>query len=55
MLASTMVNVAYGLRCESSEDPFLIRIEKLMDAVIQAGMPTQFLVVSLLSAYAHDR
>jgi hypothetical protein len=55
MIASTMVNVAYGLRCDSSEDPLLIRMEKLMEAVIQAALPTQFLVVSLLLAYAYDR
>jgi hypothetical protein len=54
MLASTMFNIAYGLKCDSSEDPLLIRIEKLMEAVAQTALPTQFLVVSLLLTYAHD-
>jgi hypothetical protein len=55
MLASAMVNIAYGLRCDSSEDPLLIRIEKLMTTVVQAALPSKFLVVSLLLAYTHDR
>jgi hypothetical protein len=55
MLASAMVNIAYGLRCDSSEDPFLIRTGKLAAVVIEAALPTQFLVVSLLLAYADDR
>jgi hypothetical protein len=55
MLASMMFNIAYGLRYDSNEDPLLIRMEKLLEAVVEAALPTQFLVVSLLLAYAHDR
>jgi hypothetical protein len=55
MSASTMFNIAYGLKCDSSEDPLLIRTEKLLEAIIQAMRPTQFLVVSPLLAHGHDK
>jgi hypothetical protein len=47
-----MLSVAYGLRCDSSDDPLLIRLEKFVGAIIQALLPTKFLVVSLGSAYS---
>ena len=55
MAGSTMFNVAYGLRCDSGDDPLLIRMEKFMAAVIEAALPTTFLVVSLALAYAPDK
>jgi hypothetical protein len=45
MSASTMFNVAYGLGCDSSDDPTLIRMDKLLIAITQSAFPTQFLVV----------
>jgi hypothetical protein len=50
-----MFDLAYGLRCDSSSDPLLIRMDKLMAAIIEGAMPTKFLVVSLVSAYAPDK
>ena len=47
MTGSTMFNVAYGLGCDSNDDPTLIRMEKLSTAIIQSALPTQFLVVSV--------
>ena len=55
MSGSTMFNVAYGLGCDSNEDPMLIRMEKLVTAVNEFGVPFRFLVVSLLLAYARDK
>jgi hypothetical protein len=49
-----MFGVAYGLRFGSNNDPTLIRMEKLVDAVTRAGLPTQFLVVSILFRDTHD-
>jgi hypothetical protein len=54
MLASTMFNVAYGLECESDDDPRLVRLEKLVAAIIKSALPSQFLVVSILLSYTHD-
>ena len=54
MSASTMFNVAYGLGCDSNDDPTLIRMEKLVKAAIQSAFPTQFLVVSILFWSTHD-
>jgi hypothetical protein len=50
-----MFNVAYGLRCDSCDDPLLIRMERFMAAVIEAVLPTKFLVVSLPLAYMPDK
>jgi hypothetical protein len=47
-----MFDVAYGLRCESSDDPLLVRMEKFMATLIEGALPTTFLVVSLVLAYA---
>jgi hypothetical protein len=46
MTGSTMFDVAYGLRCDSSDDPLLIRMEKFTAALIEGLLPTSFLVVS---------
>jgi hypothetical protein len=54
MLGSTMFDVAYGLRCESNEDPMLIRMEKLVTAISKASMSNLFFAVRLLLAYSHD-
>jgi hypothetical protein len=48
LAGSTMFNVAYGLGCDSKDDPTLVRMERLLTAVTQATFPTQFLVVSVL-------
>jgi hypothetical protein len=50
-----MLNVAYGLGCDSNEDPLLIRMEKLVATINEFSVPFRFLVVSLLLAYAHDK
>jgi hypothetical protein len=42
-----MFDLAYGLRCDSSDDPLLIRMEKFFATLIEGAMPTKFLVVSL--------
>ena len=55
MTGSTMFNVAYGLGCDSNDDPTLIRMEKLATAVSQASVPTQFLAVSITFRYIHDK
>jgi hypothetical protein len=55
MSGSTMFSIAYGLRCDSSEDPLFIRMEKVVVATTQAILPTQFLVVSFLLAYVRDK
>jgi hypothetical protein len=52
MSGSTMLNVAYGLSCDSGDDPLLIRTERFMAALIEAMLPTKFLVVSLVSVCA---
>ena len=54
MTGSTMFNVAYGLGCDSNEDPTLIRMEKLVTALNHISIPAQFLLVSPLLVYAHD-
>jgi hypothetical protein len=54
MSGSTMFDVAYGLRCDSIEDPMLIRMEKLVTAVAKASISNMFFAVRLLLAYAHD-
>jgi hypothetical protein len=48
MAGSTMFNVAYGLGCDSKDDPTLIRIDKLVTAASECALPSQFLVVSVL-------
>ena len=55
MAGSTMFNIAYGLRCDSNEDPLLIRITKFQSELNHAAAPTQFLVVSILFWYTHDK
>ena len=50
-----MFDVAYGLRYDSSDNPLLIRMEKFMAALIEGGLPTKFLVVSLVLAYVPDK
>jgi hypothetical protein len=50
-----MLNVAYGLRCDSSDDPLFIRMEKFVAAMTEAILPTKFLVVSLVLEYAPDK
>ena len=54
MSASTMFNVAYGLRCESNEDPMLIRMEKLVSAVSKASIANMFFAVRPLLACARN-
>jgi hypothetical protein len=46
MTGSTMFNVAYGLGCDSNDDPTLIRIKTLVTALIRVSLPAQFLLVS---------
>ena len=48
MTGSTMFNVAYGLGCNSKDDPTLIRIDKLVTAMSESSIASQFLVVSIL-------
>jgi hypothetical protein len=43
-----MFNVAYGLGCDSKDDPTLLRMERLVTAVTQATLPPSFLVVSTI-------
>jgi hypothetical protein len=50
-----MFSVAYGLRCDSNEDPMLTRMEKLLTALDQAVIRSKFLVVSFLLADAHNK
>ena len=50
-----MFDVAYGLRCDSNEDPLLVRTEKYLPEVSHAAAPSQFLVVSILFRYMHDQ
>ena len=50
-----MFNVAYGLECDSDEDPMLIRMEELLTAVNEVTVPFRFLVVGLLFVYAHGK
>ena len=50
-----MFNIAYGLKCDSSEDPLLIRTEKFLPELNHTAAPTQFLVVSILFRYNHDK
>jgi hypothetical protein len=45
-----MLNIAYGLSCDSGDDPLLIRMENFMTTITQAANPTKFLVVSLVLA-----
>jgi hypothetical protein len=49
-----MFNVAYGLGCDSNDDPTLIRMQKLLTAVSRAAMPAQFAAVSILFCYTRD-
>jgi hypothetical protein len=55
MTGSTMFNVAYGLGCDSKDDPTLIRMEKLVKVVSQSAVPTQFLAVSILFRNTRDQ
>jgi hypothetical protein len=47
-----MFDLAYGLRCDSINDPLLVRMEKFFATLIEGAMPTKFLVVSLVLPYA---
>ena len=55
MSGSTMFSVAYGLGCDSNDDPTLIRMDKLVTALTQASLPSSFLVVSILFRYVHEK
>jgi hypothetical protein len=55
MAGSTMLNIAYGLKCDSSEDPLLIHTEKLLAELNHVAAPSRFLVVSILYRYTHDK
>jgi hypothetical protein len=55
MSGSTMFNVAYGLECDSNDDPILIRMDKLLTVLIHVSGAAQFLFVSLLLAYLYDK
>ena len=55
MSGSTMFNVAYGLGCDSKDDPTLIRMDKLMTAATECAMSTQFLVVCIPFRYVYDK
>jgi hypothetical protein len=48
MSGSTMFNVAYGLGCDSNDDPTLVRMHKLVTAVTEAALPSFFLVMNIL-------
>jgi hypothetical protein len=50
-----MFSIAYGFRCDSTDDPLLVRMETFVAAIAQALLPTKFLVVSLIFAYAPDK
>jgi hypothetical protein len=50
-----MFNVAYGLGCDSKDDPTLIRMEKLVTATAQCITPAQFLVVRILFRYMYHQ
>jgi hypothetical protein len=52
MTGSTMFNVAYGLGCDSGDDPTLTRTEQLVTALNHISVPAQFLLVSPL---LHDK
>ena len=43
-----MFNVAYGLGCDSKDDPTLVRMDKLVTASIRFTLPSSFLVVGTL-------
>jgi hypothetical protein len=49
-----MFNVAYGLKCDSKDDPTLVRMEKLVTAVTQCVLPSSFLVVSVIFRCMHE-
>jgi hypothetical protein len=49
-----MFNVAYGLKCDSKDDPALVRMDKLVTAVSQSVLPSSFLVVSVLFRCMHE-
>ena len=50
-----MFNVAYGLGCNSKDDPTLIRIDKLVTAMSESSIASQFLVVSILFRCVHEK
>ena len=50
-----MFNIAYGLGCDSHEDPLLTRMTKYQAKLNHAVAPTRFLVVSILIQYTHDK
>jgi hypothetical protein len=50
-----MFNVAYGLSCDSKDDPTLVRLGKLVTAATQAVLPSSFLVVSVLFQCVHEK
>ena len=50
-----MFNVAYGLGCDSKDDPTLVRMDKLVTTTSQSSLPTSFLVVSILFRCMHEK
>jgi hypothetical protein len=50
-----MFSIAYSFRYNSIDDPLLIHMETFVAAIIQALLPTKFLVVSLVLVYAPDK
>jgi hypothetical protein len=50
-----MFNVAYGLRCDSKDDPTFVRMDKMVTAVTQSGFPSHFLVVSIPFRCEHQK
>jgi hypothetical protein len=50
-----MLNVAYGLGCDSKDDPTLIRMDKMVTAATQATLPSSFLVVRALFRCVHEK
>jgi hypothetical protein len=55
MSGSTLFNVAYGLKCDSKDDPTLVRMDKMLTAVTQSTQPSFFLVVSVLFRCVHEK
>ena len=50
-----MFNVAYGLGCDSKDDPTLVRIDKLLTAGSHLALPSSFLVVGILFRCVHEK
>jgi hypothetical protein len=43
-----MFNIAYGLGCDSDDDPRFVRMDKFVTALNYTPIPAQFLLVGLL-------